>query len=178
MYEDQLTQLLERCESPIESKLLNDLYPHLPASRAHELRVQYMIDDYDDMALTILDFAFPDMQIAIYCDGFTSREGNRERFCRDRLQSRELQLRGWIVLRFAGSEIHRDGKMVVDTIERASDRRNRQRAWRSQQQQTPPARQQKTPAPQTPPPPTQQAQPKASDTADKGGTIGCWISES
>ena len=40
MYEDKLTQLLERCESPIERELLNGLYPHLPTSRVRELRVQ------------------------------------------------------------------------------------------------------------------------------------------
>ena len=141
MYEDQLTQLLARCQSPIERELLTRLFPHLSTSLSRELRAQYKIDKYDDMPLTIPDFAFPDMQIAIYCDGFALREGNREKFRRDRLQSRELQLRGWIVLRFAGSKINRDSEMVVDTIERAIARRDRQRAWRSQQQQTPPVRQ-------------------------------------
>ncbi len=135
MYEDKLTQLLERCESPIERELLNRLYPHLPTSRVRELRVQYKIDRYDDLPLTIPDFAFPDMRIAIYCDGFASHEGDRQAFKRDRLQSRELQLQGWIVLRFAGSEINYDSEMVVETIQRAIARRDRQRAWRSQQQQ-------------------------------------------
>ena len=125
MNEDLLNDLLELCQSPIERELLNNLYPHLPASRAHELRAQYKIDRYDDMPLTIPDFAFPDMQIVIYCDGFASREGNRTAFQRDRLQSRELQLRGWIVLRFAGSEINYNSEMVVDTIERAIERRPR-----------------------------------------------------
>ena len=141
MYEDRLTQLLARCQSPIERELLTQLFPHLSTSLSRELRAQYKIDKYDDMPLTIPDFAFPDMQIAIYCDGFTLREGDREKFRRDRLQSRELQLHGWIVLRFAGSEKNRDSEMVVDTIERAIARRDRQRAWRSQQQQAPPVRQ-------------------------------------
>ena len=85
------------------------------------------------MPLTIPDFAFPDMKIAIYCDGFSTAEGNREKFKKDRSQSRELQLRDWIVLRFAGSEIKRN-EMVVDTIQRAIAWRDRQREWRSQQQ--------------------------------------------
>ena len=92
-----------------------------------------MVDYYDDMPLTIPDFAFPDMKIAIYCDGFSTAEGNREKFKKDRSQSRELQLRDWIVLRFAGSEIKRN-EMVVDTIQRAIAWRDRQREWRSQQQ--------------------------------------------
>lgn len=135
MNEDKLNKLLERCQSPIESELLQNLYPHLTTDRARELRVQHKIDRYDDMRLTIPDFAFPDMQIAIYCDGFAPREGDQEKFRRDRLQSRELQLKGWIVLRFAGSEINREGEMVVETIQRAIARRDRQRNWRRQQQQ-------------------------------------------
>ena len=70
MSEDKLNELLERCESPIERELLQNLYPHLTAERVQELCAQYMIDYYDDMPLTIPDFAFPDMQITIYCDGF------------------------------------------------------------------------------------------------------------
>ena len=77
-----------------------------------------MIDTYDDIPVTIPDFAFPDMQIAIYCDGFAAAEGNREKFARDRSQSRELQLRGWFVLRFAGREIKRNSEMAVETIQR------------------------------------------------------------
>ena len=134
MNEDRLNELLERCDSPIERELLLNLYPHLTTDCAQELRAQYMIESSGDM-LTISDFAFPDMRIVIYCDGYAPREGNREAFKRDRLQSRELQLEGWIVLRFAGSEINYDSEMVVETIQRSIARRDRQRAWRSQQQQ-------------------------------------------
>ena len=100
MNEDRLNELLEQCESPIERELLQNLYPHLTTDRGHVLRAQYRIDGYADLPLTIPDFAFPDMRIANYCDGFGSREGDRQAFKRDRLQSRELQLQGWIVLRF------------------------------------------------------------------------------
>ena len=127
MNEDRLNELLERCESPIECKLLKNLYPHLRTDRARELRAQHTIDKYPEL-VTIPDFAFPDMQIAIYCDGFALREGDRNAFWKDRFQSRELQLKGWIVLRFTGSEINRN-EMVVDTIQRAIARRGRQRKW-------------------------------------------------
>ena len=129
MREDRLNELLERCDSPIERQLLENLYPHLVTDRTRELCAQYKIDRYPDIPVTIPDFAFPDIQIAIYCDGFKSNDGDREKFRRSRMQSRELQLRGWIVLRFAGSEIYSDGKMVTDTIQRAIARRERQRAW-------------------------------------------------
>lgn len=135
MNDDRFNALLNRCESPIERELLTQLYPALPASRARELRAQYAVDRYTDLSVTRLDFAFPDMQIAIYCDGFAPRDGSRSLFVKDRFQSRELQLRGWIVLRFAGAEINRDGEMVVETIQRAIARRNRQRDWRRQQEE-------------------------------------------
>ena len=132
MNDNQLNQLLERCESPIERKLLENLYPHLTTDRACELRAQYKIDYFNNMSVTVPDFAFPDMEIAIYCDGFKWRTGNWYKFRIDRMQSRELQLRGWIVLRFAGSEIHRDGEMVTDTIQRAIARRESQQNWRAE----------------------------------------------
>ena len=174
MNQDLLNDLLEQCQSPIERELLNNLYPHLPVSRAHELRAQYRIDRYDDMPVTFPDFAFPDMQIAIYCDGFKWHGGNWKMFRKDRLQSRELQLRGWIVLRFAGSEINYNSEMVVDTIERAIARRTRQRKWRSQQQQPSPVRPRETPPLQESPaqytPPPRQAPP--TQQKPKGGLCG------
>ena len=131
-------RLLKRCKSKIEKDLLNKLYPDLSESRAGELRAQYKMD-YDGMPVTIADFAFPDMRIAIYCDGYIYHS-NRNRFKEDRQQSRELQLRGWIVLRFAGGEIwnQNDLEMVVETIQRAIARRERQRrryGWEDQQAQ-------------------------------------------
>ena len=145
MNEDRLNELLERCDSPIERELLLNLYPHLTTDCAQELRAQHIINHKG--GVTIPDFAFPDMRIVIYCDGYAPREGNREAFKRDRLQSRELQLEGWIVLRFAGSEINFDSEMIVDTIQRAIARRDRQRAWRSRQQPRIPMAV-KSPAPQ------------------------------
>ena len=129
MNEDRLNELLERCQSPIERQLLENLYPHLTTARIRELRAQHKIDCYDDMPLTIPDFVFPDMRIAIYCDSFAWHAGNPKIFKRDRSQSRELQLRGWIVLRFAGSEINRNSAMVIDTVQRAIARRERRQAW-------------------------------------------------
>ena len=136
MNEDHLKELLKRCETEIEDELLKELYPRLGADHAQELRAQYKIDYYPDMELTVPDFAFPYLQIAIYCDGFGKHAGNREQFVKDRFQSRELQLRGWIVLRFAGREINYNIVMVVKTIERAIDQRDREQARSSQQQHT------------------------------------------
>ena len=130
MSENRLNELLGQCQVDMERDLVKKLYPCLTTDCAQELRAQHVVDYYDDMPLTIPDFAFPDMKIAIYCDGFSTAEGNREKFKKDRSQSRELQLRDWIVLRFAGSEIwnQSDLEMVVKTIRRAIDLRKEQQA--------------------------------------------------
>ena len=90
-----------------------------------DIQAQYMIT-YDDMPVTLPDFAFPSLQIAIYCDGYEFHQ-SRKRFKEDRQQSRELQLRGWCVLRFAGREILYEKDVVVRTIERAIRRENQQK---------------------------------------------------
>ena len=89
MNEDRLNELLEQCKSPIESELLKNLYPHLTADRGHVLRAQYRIDRYDDVPVTIPDFAFPDMQIAIYCDGFKWHESRKPQ----RIQARSASIK-------------------------------------------------------------------------------------
>ena len=104
MNEDRLKELLARCESLIEKKLLQNLYPHLTTDRAQELRPQYKIDFIPGLPETTPDFAFPDMKIAIYCDGYEFHKDERS-FSMDRFQSNELQSRGWIVFRFSGHQI-------------------------------------------------------------------------
>ena len=61
--------LLARCESEIESHLLGALYPNLGPDAQKEIEAQHIIDYYD-MPVTLPDFAFPYLRIAIYCDGY------------------------------------------------------------------------------------------------------------
>ena len=110
-------QLLNNCESEIEKHLLRALCPELDSAYRDDLRQQHVIDYYD-MPLTIPDFAFPKDKIAIYCDGYEFHS-EKEPFQKDRQQSRDLQLQGWSVLRFTGSEIINDTDAVVATIQRA-----------------------------------------------------------
>ena len=117
--------LLARCESEIESHLLGALYPNLGPDAQKEIQVQHMIDYYT-MPATLPDFAFPDLRIAIYCDGYTYHQDS-DTFQKDRQQSRELQLQGWLVLRFAGSEILNETDAVVETIKKAIQRKRRER---------------------------------------------------
>ena len=117
--------LLARCESEIESHLLGALYPNLGPDAQKEIEAQHIIDYYD-MPVTLPDFAFPYLRIAIYCDGY-EYHWERDPFQKDRQQARALQLQGWLVLRFAGSEILNDTDAVVLTIEKAIRRKTRER---------------------------------------------------
>ena len=135
MNEDRLNELLEQIKNPTERELLKNLCPRLRADYAQKLEHQHQIDYYPDVPVTFPDFAFPDMKIAIYCDGFEPHCKDIEAFTRDRKQSRELQLERWIVLRFAATEIVKDSKNVVDTIQKAIELRETQEAWLEKQQQ-------------------------------------------
>ena len=117
--------LLARCESEIESHLLGALYPNLGPDAQKEIEAQHMIDYYD-MPVTLPDFAFPYLRIAIYCDGY-EYHWERDPFQKDRQQARALQLQGWLVLRFAGSEILNNTDAVVLTVEKAIRRKTRER---------------------------------------------------
>ena len=117
--------LLARCESEIESHLLGALYPNLGPDAQKEIEAQHMIDYYD-MPVTLPDFAFPYLRIAIYCDGY-EYHWERDPFQKDRQQARALQLQGCLVLRFAGTEIMNDTEAVVLTIEQAIRRKTRER---------------------------------------------------
>ena len=119
-------ELLERSKSSkIEKALLDALYPELGPNGKKDIQAQYMVI-YDDMPVTLPDFAFPSLQIAIYCDGY-KYHWERDPFQKDRQQSRDLQLQGWCVLRFAGWEILNETDAVVRTIEQAIRRKARER---------------------------------------------------
>ncbi len=173
MNEDKLDALLEKCESHIERKLLTQLYPHLRASHTRELEAQKWERIRRDGTRIRLDFAFPDLQIAICCDGREWHEGNPERFEKDRRESRELQLQSWTVLRFSGREINSDSEMVVDTIQRAIERREwfRNRRTRQQQERQQPrsALPVESPAPQTGQDDQKARKPVAQQKTESGG---------
>ena len=119
-------ELLKGCESEIEAHLLHALYPELGSDSQENLRSQHVIDYYN-MPITIPDLAFPEDKIAVYCDGY-KYHSNLDSFQKDRKQSRELQLQGWFVLRFSGSEILNDTDTVILTIQQAIRKKEIQKA--------------------------------------------------
>lgn len=65
---------------------------------------------------TIPDFVIDDPKIAIYCDGSEFHSAT-QRIMKDKQQDRILQSKGYIVLRFSGSEIfHNAGKCVRELL--------------------------------------------------------------
>ncbi|WP_337020097.1 endonuclease domain-containing protein [Oceanobacillus massiliensis] len=93
-----------KCESPIERRVYNGLLQHglYPTT-------QYRVGKYR------IDLAFPNHMIAIECDGKAYHSTPKQK-AHDRKKDKFLQERGWTVLRFSGSKIHRDLPDVVRRI--------------------------------------------------------------
>ncbi len=105
-------ELLAQCGSPIEAMLLEALYPRLRVKERDLLCAQY---EFPMDRVRKPDFAFPQLQIAIYCDGWEYHQ-DKPAFHQDRSESRLLQSMGWKVLRFTGGEIYSDVNGVVNEI--------------------------------------------------------------
>lgn len=126
--------LREQCESPIERAFLAAVYSvHItdpnPNGRRH-LHFYYRPYDpagpKDDVAGTHVycqapigpyraDFLFEIVEtdgarrlIVVECDGHDFHERNKARAAKDKARDRYMTARGIMVLRFTGSEIHRD----------------------------------------------------------------------
>ncbi len=97
-------ELDAKVESPIEQMLLDGIRKEnilLPEA-------QVQIRDAEGKIFTRPDFAYPDSKLAIYCDGarYHAPQNNAENWQRDLEIGNKLQLMGWKVLRFSGSQIH------------------------------------------------------------------------
>jgi hypothetical protein len=70
-----------------------------------------------------LDLAYPDLQVAIEYDGWDAH-GTRRSFATDRARQNDLELRGWLVLRFTASSTRDD---VVRAVSAAIEVRSAER---------------------------------------------------
>ncbi|MGP4077298.1 endonuclease domain-containing protein [Halobacillus sp. K22] len=93
----------EKCESPIERRLYNGLVSFLYP------RTQYPEGKFR------IDIAFPGSKIAIECDGKAFHSSASQK-AHDRKKDRYLRSKGWKVMRFSGSRIHRSLPSVVKGI--------------------------------------------------------------
>jgi G:T-mismatch repair DNA endonuclease (very short patch repair protein) len=90
-----------------------------------EAQVEVRLDD--GSLLTIPDFAYSDLRIASFCDGFKDH-GNVETLSEDARKRNRLQAMGWLVLTFWGRQILRDPARCVDEVRVAWKHRASQRA--------------------------------------------------
>ena len=133
--------LLARCESEIESHLLGALYPNLGPDAQKEIEAQHMIDYYD-MPVTLPDFAFPYLRIAIYCDGY-EYHWERDPFQKDQASIEGAAVTGLVRLtvRREGNP-ERDGRgsshdRESDTTESAGTRENQEQRLRMRREKRP-----------------------------------------
>ncbi len=98
-------------QSPIEAHLLEALLavPELPTPAA-----QFEVRDGDRL-VTVPDFAFPDVRVAIFCDGYAFH-GNPDTLELDARKRNWLQQQGWIVLTYWGRTILRDASACASEI--------------------------------------------------------------
>lgn len=91
-------------DSPIEEILYKEfeIYKVLPIS-------QYHVGNY------YIDLAFPEIKLAIEADG-EEFHSTGEQITRDISREIKLEKWGWRIVRFTGSEIHRDYELIVAKI--------------------------------------------------------------
>ncbi|WP_119270874.1 endonuclease domain-containing protein [Taklimakanibacter deserti] len=118
-----------RCESPIEQLFLFALmafwvseyfqFPKVdeaPGGESLTVKCQHQIDGYR------VDFALesgecPGIKLVVECDGHEFHERTKEQAARDRSRDRRLQSKGYIVLRFTGSELYRDAWKCASEVQ-------------------------------------------------------------
>ncbi len=95
-------------EEPLLSALVS--IPGLPpGERDHEIR------DDQGRLVTVPDFAWPDVRLAVYCDGFAFH-GNRDTLELDARKRNFLQARDWVVLTYWGRTILRDPDVCAKQV--------------------------------------------------------------
>lgn len=130
---DEYNTLMDACESPIEELMVPHLLMMKPEMCGRrwggngdhrvemQLLAQHVVGDFRvDFALIVRPVfdARPALQIAIECDGHEWHDATKEAAERDKRRTNALQIAGWNVLRFTGSEITRNAAECAERIER------------------------------------------------------------
>jgi very-short-patch-repair endonuclease len=109
LVEDHPLCRITHCESPIEVRFFAFAVLRLP-----DLRPQVVIGNYR------ADFALPNHKIAIEIDGHDYHK-TREQRTHDARRERYLQLQGWRVIRFTGTEIFENVIACVEEVTKLVD---------------------------------------------------------
>lgn len=108
---ENMDELLNKCESPIEEKFFLKARKFIKNLEPNEWIGKYRVD-----------FMIRDKKIAIELDGHDYHKTKEQR-TNDAERSRYLQKNGWRVVRFTGSEIHRDiNKCISDVLDITEDK--------------------------------------------------------
>ena len=103
-------------ESPFESQLLLMFYDReLPVPTP-----QYSVTTIDGRELYRLDFAWPELRIAVEYDGYASHAERQER---DRRRDEDLAGRGWIVIRAAIDDLIAPSRLISEVRHALTTRR-------------------------------------------------------
>lgn len=93
---------LKLCESPIELRFFVYAMNRIP-----NLRPQVIVGPYR------VDLAIPEKKVAIELDGHEFHKTRQQR-TQDAKRERYLQKQGWQIIRFTGTEIHKDVFECID----------------------------------------------------------------
>lgn len=112
---------VDRCESPIERRLLvawlfSEHFSFAPVKGATGVVAEDAYGIVLAQQITVarhrLDFALKrngcTARIAVECDGFRYHDASPEQATRDRARDRELAALGWVVVRYTGKELIQD----------------------------------------------------------------------
>lgn len=109
--------MLQQCQTYIERWLAIGLFVN---GLDDGLFAQYYIslDGYRTRADFVYDYLMNGCQVAIYCDGYPYHS-SAQALVRDRKIDRDLQLKGWRVLRFMGTDLVKNLADCVKSIKEA-----------------------------------------------------------
>lgn len=128
---DELLQLAEMCDSPIEFLLGERLEEELNSYNTFNKRVNFFYFLHPQIPIVIneqtyrVDFLIAPMScefdtnfphLIIECDGHDFHEKTPEQATRDKQKDRALQLAGYKVIRFTGSEIYKNPRRCAREV--------------------------------------------------------------
>ncbi len=70
---------------------------------------QYVVYDLSGREIYRLDFAWPELRIAVEYDGYEAHENRAEK---DRLRDHDLRRRGWIVIRATSTDLSEPSRLL------------------------------------------------------------------
>jgi very-short-patch-repair endonuclease len=105
--------LTKTCQSPIEVK-----FAHAALSKGLNLRPQFWIETKGGWYRA--DFAIPYIKIAVEIDG-QEFHSTKEQRTYDAQRQRDLEIEGWKVIRFTGTEVHQNAFKCVDEFSKIAN---------------------------------------------------------